>query len=62
MKIKMLTSMAGTDFAVARDEETDRFSDGDAQRLIEAGYAVALTAAPKAERATKKPPAETRGE
>lgn len=39
MKIKMLESMAGVGFALAIGEETDRFSDEEVKRLIEAGYA-----------------------
>ena len=40
MKLKMLTSMAGPDFALSPDDETERFSDDEAKRMIEAGYAV----------------------
>lgn len=39
MKIKMLVSMAGIDFVVNVGEETDRFGNDEAIRLIEAGYA-----------------------
>jgi hypothetical protein len=60
MKIKMLTSMAGANFALSVNEETGRFSDAEATRLIEAGYAVPV-AQPKIERAVKQPAPETRG-
>jgi hypothetical protein len=40
MKIKMLVSTAGVDFALSPGEETDRFSDNEATRMIEAGQAV----------------------
>ncbi|MBS7699175.1 MULTISPECIES: hypothetical protein [unclassified Chelatococcus] len=60
MKIKMLTSIAGIDFALPPGEETERFSDAEAMRLIEAGMAVPV-AEDKAERATKKPAPEKRG-
>lgn len=39
MKIKMLIGMAGARFSVAPREITDRFSDAEAQDLIDAGYA-----------------------
>lgn len=60
MKLRMLISMAGTDFALSPNEETDRFSGDEAKRLIEAGYATPV-AAPKTERAVKQPAAEKRG-
>ena len=44
MKIKMLVSMAGADFALNAGEETARFSAAEAQRLITANYAVPVTA------------------
>lgn len=60
MKIKIIISLAGADFALAPGEETERFSDAEARNLIEAGYAVPV-AAEKRETATKKAPAkETR--
>lgn len=64
MKIKMTTSMAGTSFSLSAGEVTDRFETREAQRLIEAGYAVPV-AEPKAERAkrqakARKPVVETR--
>ncbi|CAH1672028.1 hypothetical protein [Chelatococcus asaccharovorans] len=60
MKIKMLVGIAGTDFALSPNEETDRFSTKEATRMIEAGMAVPA-AEDKAERATKKPAPEKRG-
>ncbi|MBN9335275.1 hypothetical protein [Devosia sp.] len=39
MKLKMLTSYAGIDFALSPGDETDRFSDKEAKRLIEFGHA-----------------------
>ena len=60
MKIKMLVSMAGVDFALSPGDETDRFPDDEAKHLVEVGYAVPV-AAEKRETATKKAPAkETR--
>ncbi|HWM82951.1 MAG TPA: hypothetical protein VNQ56_12895 [Pseudolabrys sp.] len=40
MKIRMLVSMAGADFALSVGDETERFSKSEAIRMIEAGYAV----------------------
>jgi hypothetical protein len=60
MKIEMLVGMAGTDFALAPGDRTERFNDGEAIRLIEAGYAMPV-AEDKIERAAKKPAAEKRG-
>jgi hypothetical protein len=60
MKIRMLASFAGADFTVEAGEETERFSHGEALRMIEAGYAVPVAEAAR-ETATKKRPAkETR--
>lgn len=59
MKIKMLVSMAGTDFALNVGQETDRFSQGEATRLIAAGYAVPVSA-PAIERASAAPAPERR--
>ena len=53
MKIKMTTSMAGTDYSLSRGDETDRFDDDEALRLIEAGYAVFIDEV-KIERAVSK--------
>jgi len=60
MKLKMLTSMAGADFALSANEETERFSGNEATRLIDAGYAVPVSE-PKAERAVKPSAPEKRG-
>lgn len=59
MKIKMLVSMAGADFALGVHDETDRFSQAEAVRLIEAGYAVPL-AERRAEQTVKSDARETR--
>jgi hypothetical protein len=56
MKIKMLVSLAGEDFAVMPGQVVDR-EDGEAIRLIERGYAVPIVAEP--EKAVKRAP-ETR--
>lgn len=60
MKIRMLTSFAGLDFTVSANEETERFSEAEAVRMIEAGYAVPV-AETKAERAISNPAPEKRG-
>lgn len=60
MKLRMLTSMAGADFAVNVGEETERFTGKEAARMIEAGYAVPV-ADREIERAVKKPVKEKRG-
>ena len=60
MKIKMLTSMAGVDFALSPGEETERFGAKEAQRLVDAGYAVPV-AEDKRETTTRKPAPEKRG-
>ncbi|MCB1499717.1 MAG: hypothetical protein KDK07_07980 [Bauldia sp.] len=60
MKIRMLTSMAGADFALAPNDETDRFPAKEAKRLIEAGYAVPVDKKP-VDKAVRRPPAEKRG-
>ncbi len=52
MRIKMLVSAAGLDFALSPGDETERFSAAEAQRMIEAGQAVPV-AEPKVERAVK---------
>lgn len=46
MKLRMLVSLAGSDFALSRGDETDRFSDNEAARLIEAAYATPVPTAP----------------
>lgn len=60
MKIKMLVSLAGADFALSPQEETDRFGDAEAIRLVEAGYAVPVVEE-TGERAVKARAAEKRG-
>lgn len=61
MKIKMVVSVAGADFALSPGEVTERFSGAEALRMIEAGSAVPVDGqAP--ERAVKKhPKKEKRG-
>lgn len=59
MKIKMLVSMAGIDFVLNVGDETDRFGNDEAIRLIEAGYAAPADDA-KAETATRKVAREKR--
>lgn len=39
MKIKMIVSIAGADFALAPGGETERFSQDEAERMIAAGIA-----------------------
>lgn len=39
MKIKMLESVAGRDFSLSPGDETDRFTDKEAGRMIKAGIA-----------------------
>ncbi len=60
MKIKMLVSLAGADFCLSPQEETERFDATEAGRLIEAGFAVPV-AEKKVERAVKQPAPEKRG-
>lgn len=52
MKIKMLTSVAGGDFALSPGDETERFSDAEAQRMVAAGSAVPVVET-RVERAVK---------
>ena len=59
MKPKMLTSMAGADFALSANEETERFSGDEATRLIDAGYAVPVSET-RTERAVKPSAPESR--
>ncbi len=40
MKIIMLTSIAGADFSLSPRDGSERFSDDEAARLIDAGFAV----------------------
>lgn len=58
MKLKMSVYTAGSDFALAPGDVTDRFPDAEAIRLIERGYAVPVDDGP--ERAVKAPAPETR--
>ncbi len=60
MKIKMLVGMAGAEYTLSVGDETDRFEDAEAIRLIEAGYAAPLDEKP-VERAIKKRSPEKRG-
>lgn len=53
MKIKLLVSFAGVDFALDAGAVTDRFPDAEAIRMIEAGYAEPVAEA-QVETATKK--------
>lgn len=59
MKIIMQTSIAGRDFALAAGDETERFGDAEAKRLIAAGYAIPAIEE-KTERAVKRPVQEKR--
>lgn len=56
MKIKLLVSFAGADFALDAGVETERFPDAEAIRMIEAGYAepVAEAEIEKAARKTRE--------
>lgn len=54
MKIKLLVSFAGVNFALDAGQETDRFSDAEAIRMIEAGYAEPVANA-EVEKANRKP-------
>lgn len=58
MKIRLLTGMAGDDFSLSPGDVTEQFPDDECQRLIDAGYAEAVT--PKMEKAVKAPPTEIR--
>lgn len=51
MKLKMSVHTAGSDFALAPGDVTDRFPDQEALRLIERGYATLVEKKP--ERAVK---------
>ena len=53
MRIKLLTCYVGADFCVNRNEETERFSDNEAIRMIANGTAVPV--AKPIERAVKAP-------
>ena len=58
MLVRMLASFAGTDVDWPSGSEQN-LPDDEAKRLIDAGFAVPVAAA-KQERATAKPPRETR--
>lgn len=58
MKLRMRVSMAGADFALSPGETTERFTDEDALRLVQADYAVVITG--EAETAARAPAPETR--
>lgn len=61
MKLKMLASFAGSDFALSPGEVTERFTPNEGWRLVEAGFAVPVDEQP-IEKAVKKTPArEKRG-
>lgn len=60
MKIKMTQSVAGTDFALSPGDETDRFGDKEAARMIEAGFAVPVSEV-KREKTVRRRAAERRG-
>ncbi len=44
MKVRMLVSMAGVDFALSPGDVTERFGDEEATRLVQADYAVVIAA------------------
>lgn len=58
MKIRMLVGLAGNEYSLAPGEETDRFENAEAIRLVEAGYAVPV--GDKPENTSARAPAETR--
>ena len=58
MKIKMLVGLAGNEYSLAPGDERD-FPDGEAIRLVAAGYAVPAVAK-KAEHAFGQPVTERR--
>lgn len=60
MRIKMLTAISGADFALAANDETDRFSEKEAIALIKSQQAVPVTDAAPIERAVKAPAPERR--
>lgn len=63
MKIRMLTSISGSDFSLAPGDEDDgkHFSDKEARRLIAGGQALAVPKV-KGENTTRTDPREeTRG-
>lgn len=63
MKLRHLVGLAGVDTLFQPGDISDCFSDDEAQRLIDNGFAVPVTAdapAPVVERATRKPAREKR--
>ncbi|WP_455918847.1 hypothetical protein [Ensifer canadensis] len=58
MRIKMLVGLAGNEYSLAPGDERD-FPDGEAIRLVEAGYAVPAVAE-KTEQAVVQPVPERR--
>lgn len=60
MEIKMLIGLSGKDFSLSPGETSSRFSSKEAKRLIDAGYAVPVSAPPR-EKAVKKSAPEKRG-
>ncbi len=61
MKIRMTTSMAGTDYTLNAGDETDRFGDEEAMRIVEAGFAVIVEATKKRTAMKKNAAKEVRG-
>lgn len=59
MRIRMLTAICGNGFSLSIDEETDRFDEREAMRLIESGQAVPV-AERKVEKTERPPARETR--
>lgn len=59
MKLKMLVSIAGANFALSPNDETDRITGAEATRLIESGAAVPASVK-ETEKAVKAAPQETR--
>ena len=59
LKIRMQTYLAGVNHAFSPGDETDQFSEAEAIRLIERGYAVPVPDS-KVERAVEPKPAERR--
>ena len=65
MKLRHIVGLAGVSFDYQPGDISDCFSDDEAQRLIDNGFAVAATEdavkpAPVIERATRKGPKEKR--
>jgi hypothetical protein len=60
MKIKMTASFVGPEYSLEAGEITERFSNAEAIRFIEAGFAVPVAEAKK-ETAARKPVLEKRG-